>query len=350
MELSRVRRALTAALLLAGTGCGGNNVPIPQHRVAAFSGTVMGTDYHVTLVLPASDVDVHAAARAVENALNRVDLLMSTYKPDSELSRFNAWREAGSFPVSPETAEVISIAQQISEISGGAFDITVGPLVRAWGFGPDSFTGQPSDETITRLHEHVGWQLLRVEGQELSKTHPEVECDLSAIAKGYAVDRAVAALEALGITDCLVEVGGEVRTLGLNRERHPWRIGIEAPVAGERQLQAVALLSGKSLASSGNYRNFLQVDGKRLGHTIDPRTGRPVKNGPDAVSVAHDSCAWADALATALMAMPADQAWQKAVEWNLAACIMTADPQTGAIHFRATPAMQQLLVSHAPSS
>ena len=330
-------------LLPALTGCGRNPESIPANQVAAFSGTVMGTEYHVTLILPDPEFDVHAASQAVENALNRVDQLMSTYKPESELSRFNSRRETTPFPISHETAEVIGIALQVSDMSGGAFDITVGPLVRAWGFGPDPYTGPPSDETITRLREHVGWQLLHLDGQTLTKTHPDVECDLSAIAKGYAVDRAAAALEVMKVTDYLVEVGGEVRTRGYNQDRGPWRIGIEAPIAGERRLQAVALLSGKSLASSGNYRNFHQIDKKRLGHTIDPRTGRPVENGPDAVSVAHDSCAWADALATALMAMPAENAWQKALEWNLAACVMTVNPETGFITFRATPTMQPLL-------
>ncbi|HOV60586.1 MAG TPA: FAD:protein FMN transferase [Candidatus Hydrogenedentes bacterium] len=345
---ARTWTVLAVALVLALTACGRASAPGHPTQVATFSGTVMGTDYHVTLILPRPDFDTRAASRAVEDALNRVDLLMSTYKPDAELSRFNAHRDTTPFPVSPETVEVITIAQRVSEMSDGAFDITVGPLVRAWGFGPDPYEGPPSGETIAGLLKRVGWRNLRLEGQSLVKTCPELECDLSAIAKGYAVDLAALALENLGVANYLVEVGGEVRTHGHNRDNRPWRIGIEAPITGERQVRAVALLSGMSLASSGNYRNFHEVDGKRLGHTIDPRSGRPVENGPDAVSVARDSCAWADALATALMAMPFETAWEKALEWNLAACVMAVDPETKEITFRATPAMQSLLDPEFP--
>jgi len=337
------RRAVWCLLLLYAllSACGRG--PQNNVQVAAFSGTVMGTDYHVTLLLPRPDFDHQAAAQAVENALNRIDRLMSTYKPDSEISRFNASRSSEPYTVSPDTAEVIRIALQVSEMSSGAFDITVGPLVRAWGFGPDPWKGPPSRDEIARILERVGWQHLKLNGQQLAKEHPELECDLSAIAKGYAVDQAAAALDALGVEHYLVEVGGEARTRGHNRNGRPWRIGIEAPVPGERKIQAVALLSGKSIASSGNYRNFHEADAKRLGHTINPKTGEPVQGGPDAVSVIHESCAWADALATALMAMPAEAAWQKAQEWQLAACVMTVNPQNQQVILRSTTAMENLL-------
>ncbi len=272
--------------------------------VAKYEGQTMGAAYHATLVGVQTEEAFSQARRAVAEALEAVDANMSTYREDSELSRFNRHPGADPFPVSAETAEVFRIALAVSEQSDGAFDITVGPLVNAWGFGPDSEGPPPDDAAVAALRERVGWRLVSVDAENrLTKTRADVYCDLSAVAKGYAVDRAAEALETLGIAGYMVEVGGEVRAKGNGPKGGPWRIGIEKPRYGERSVQEVVLLGSAALATSGDYRNFRMVDGKRFSHTIDPKTGKPIEHALASASVLHPSCAWADAYATALMVL-----------------------------------------------
>lgn len=283
----------------------GADAPSPaQASVAKFEGKSMGASYHVTLTGTLSKEAVLRAHKAVEAALEDVNTKMSTYREDSELSRFNRHPGTDPFPVSADTAEVFRIALAVSEQSDGAFDITVGPLVNAWGFGPDPEGPPPDDAAIAVLRERVGWRLVSVDAENrLTKARPDVYCDLSAVAKGYAVDKAAEALERRGITDYMVEVGGEVRALGLNPKGGAWRIGVEKPVTGGQSVQEVVLLESGGLATSGNYRNFRVVDGARRSHTLDPKTGKPVIHALASASVLHPSCAWADAYATALMVL-----------------------------------------------
>ncbi len=246
---------------------------------------------------------------AVTGPLNLVNNRMSTYKPDSELSRFNLHRGTDWFPVSHETAYVVGRALEFSRASSGAFDVTIGPLVNLWQFGPnkDEFA-VPSDQAISEAAAKIGYDKLavRLDPPSLKKSHPELAVDLSAIAKGYAVDLIAQELTQLGVENYLIEVGGEVRTLGQKAGRQPWRIGVESPVANRRDIYRTISLQNASLASSGDYRNFYVLDGKRYSHTIDPRSGRPVDHKVAAVSVIAGDCLTADAAATALMVVGID--------------------------------------------
>lgn len=263
----------------------------------------MGTTYHVTVVGPPRGLSQTVAGEGVDAALQLVNALMSTYSPESEVSRFNAAQPNTWFAVSPETLEVVETSLEIHALSSGAFDITVGPLVDLWGFGAGAKgTDQvPSEQDIARAAARVGSAALSVrrEPPALLKS-AEREIDLSAIAKGYGVDRAALWLEAAGVANYMVEVGGEVRTAGNNPDGHEWRIGIEAPeLMHGRALTAIAV-SGKSVATSGDYRNYFERDGKRYSHTIDPATARPIEHGLASVTVVTDDCKTADALATAI--------------------------------------------------
>jgi len=266
------------------------------------TGSTMGTTYTVKVVVrdgeaaPGDRLEV-----MIDNLLSSVDNAMSTYIESSEVMVFNR-QGAGDFAVSDDLLEVVGEAQRVARLSGGAFDVTVGPLVEAWGFGPHGVTDTPSDESIGQLlastgFEHIGVD--RVHGL-LTKGSPNVRIDLSAIAKGFAVDRVAGALIQDGIVDFMVEVGGEVRAHGRNAERRVWRIGIERPIEGGRSVHTVVALPDLALATSGDYRNFIVRDGVRVSHTIDPRVGRPISHDLASVSVIQANCMTADAMATAL--------------------------------------------------
>jgi len=222
-------------------------------------------------------------------------------------------------------ADVMRHALQVSEETNGAFDITVGPLVNAYGFGPDLRVDLPTDDELALLYQRVGYDKLTVDPEKnlVSKSGGDVYCDLSAIAKGYGVDRVALKLEELGITDYFVEVGGEVRVRGVNFEGQPWRVGIEQPVAGARAVRKVVPLHDAAMATSGSYRNYTDVDGQRVSHTIDPRMGRPVTHNLVSVSVIHPSCEWADAYATALMVLGPEEGPAFAREKGLQALFIT---------------------------
>ena len=317
-----IHPAFFAALILVAVG-GCSLGP----ETLKFGGESMGTTYHITVHGLPKGVTPEAAKHATEDALTDVDRRMSTYKPDSELSRFNAHASQEPFPVSAETAEVFRISRQVSEASGGAFDITVGPLVNAWGFGPEKISGDPDDATIAALRERVGWQLVEVrDDNTLVKKRPDLYCDLSAVAKGYGVDKAAEALDRLGVGNYLVEVGGEVRTKGVNPAGQSWRLAIEKPTDEGQRLQLLVGLSGTSLATSGDYRNFRLENGRRLSHEIDPRTGRPITNNVASASVIHPSCAWADAYATALMILEPEAGYAFAQKNHLAVYLLERLP------------------------
>ena len=264
----------------------------------------MGTSFAVT-VPGADERDESAVATAVRDELERVDALMSTYREDSELARFNRHESTAPFSLSEETFRVISVAQSVSESTAGAFDITVGPLVDAWGFGPSGATDPPSDAMLERLRRSAGWRKLTLSDREGSATKqvPLLRCDLSAIAKGFAVDQVAAALESLGFSDYLVEVGGEIRAGGSNPESAPWRIGIERPDESGRLSQRILHVSPTGVATSGDYRNFREVGGRRLGHVVDPRNGRPANSRVASATVLDPSAMRADAFATAMLVM-----------------------------------------------
>ena len=306
-----------------------------------FTGPTMGTVYTVK-ILPASipeDVRNKIPSR-IQSVLDSVDKKMSTYKADSELSLFNKHTDGRPFPVSDETFEVFKLAQQVSEISNGAFDITVGPLVNAWGFGPDKRSLiAPKAEELEAIRAQVGYKKIKLDDENymITKDQPDIYCDLSAIAKGYAVDRVAKLLDALGCLNYMVEVGGETRVRGHNKRGVPWQIAIEKPMTSSRTIHKVVSLENKAMATSGDYRNYIEVDGVRLSHTIDPRTGKPITHKLASVSVIHEECALADAFATALMVLGPDEGYELALDHNLAVYLIIRD-DTDKFKEIATPA------------
>jgi thiamine biosynthesis lipoprotein len=287
-------KGLVLFALLALVGC--DRSP-EAHR---FEGPIFGTGYHVTVYGDFSDRQLTSLKDGIDDALEDVDRLMSTYKPESELSRFNAAPVGEPFALSPPTAQVIDEAIEIGELSNGAFDVTVGAAVNLWGFGPDKRPDEiPSDAEIAEALDEVDFRALHLNGNRLTKTKP-VYVDLSGIAKGYGVDHVAARLDALGVTSYLVEVGGEIRTRGTKPGGEPWRVAVEKPVSRERSVQRVLELEDVAVATSGDYRNYYEEDGRRYSHTIDPRTGRPITHHLASVTVVAEQCSTADGLATAL--------------------------------------------------
>ncbi|RXE48042.1 FAD:protein FMN transferase [Chromohalobacter israelensis] len=287
-------KGLVLFALLALVGC--DRSP----EAYRFEGPIFGTGYHVTVYGDFSDRQLASLKDGIDDALEDVDRLMSTYKPESELSRFNAAPVGEPFALSPPTAQVIDEAIEIGELSNGAFDVTVGAAVNLWGFGPDKRPDEiPSDEEIAEALEEVDFRALHLNGNRLTKTKP-VYVDLSGIAKGYGVDHVAARLDALGVTSYLVEVGGEIRTRGTKPGGEPWRVAVEKPISRERSVQRVLELEDVAVATSGDYRNYYEEDGRRYSHTIDPRTGRPITHHLASVTVVAEQSSTADGLATAL--------------------------------------------------
>jgi thiamine biosynthesis lipoprotein len=265
---------------------------------------------------------------------------MSTYRDDSELSRFNRFAANEPFPVAPETLEVFRIAREVSDLSGGAFDVTVGPLVAAWGFGAtDRVPAPPSAAEITALRARVGFDRIEIDpgAGTLTKTRADVESDLSAIAKGYAVDQVAAALRELGHGNFLVEVGGEVRAGGRRLDGALWRVAIEKPDSALRGIYEVVSLRDVALATSGDYRNYYEVGGRRISHTIDPRTARPIDHTLASVSVLHADAVHADALATALNVLGPEAGYALAEREGLAAYFLVRRDDEGFVSLE-TPA------------
>ena len=267
-------------------------------REAQFGGETMGTTWSVKVV--DSPVPTQQLHRALAATLERLNGLMSTYIPDSELMRFNAAPAGNPFAVSDETAAVVRLALSISRESDGAFDVTVGPLVNLWGFGPSQRPLEvPTAAAIARARSEVGYGRLQVQGGGLVKDAP-LFVDLSAVAKGFAVDELAEALEQAGVRSYLVEIGGELRAARQNAGGRPWRVAVEAPKADVREVYRVLELRDVGLATSGDYRNYFEADGVRYSHMIDPRTGAPITHRLASVSVLHESAAAADGWATAL--------------------------------------------------
>ncbi len=290
--------------------------------IVAFSGQTMGTSYSVKIFDPPEfQEDIRFE---IDSTLRTVNDQMSTYLQTSEISRFNQSESTDWFDVSADFANVVQYAQAISQKTNGAFDITVYPLVNAWSFGPAEKTNKiPDDATISRLKQRVGYQKLdvRIDPPALKKSQPDLTIDLSAIAKGYGVDRVVELLNSRGANNVFVEIGGEVRVSG-NKAGEWWKVGIQVPDVAETEVMIAHSLgtgagNDQSMATSGDYRNFFEVDGVRYSHTIDPRTGRPVEHDLASVSVVGKTCMETDAWATAINVLGAEAGLALAEQENL---------------------------------
>lgn len=298
--------------------------------LSVWQGQTMGTTYTVKAAGAAiAGPEQTQIQQAIDEQLHRVNELMSTYVPSSELSRFNALASTDAFPLSPETLEVFEVARRVGALSSGALDVTVGPLVNAWGFGPPGKPPHaPSEVELEKLKVLVGWDKIVIDESQstIRKVHPEVYCDLSAVAKGYAVDRVSETLSSLGYVEHMVEVGGEVRARGRNAEGQPWRIGVEKPLApgsmGASVVQRAIPLEDLAMATSGDYRNYYEEEGRRISHEIDPRTASPINHRLASVTVVSETCAEADALATALIVLGEEEGYRLAAEHGLAALFL----------------------------
>jgi thiamine biosynthesis lipoprotein len=312
----RAVSVLACALLLVPCGCRDPRVAYELR----LSGEALGTGWSVELVVPQAPPpeEVAAIRERVAATLDRVDRGMSTWREDAELARFNRHSELRTFLFEPETRRVVAAALELARETGGAFDPTVAPLVALWGFGAQAADTPPSVAELEEARSRVGWRHLEWRaGGRLARRVSGVQLDLSAIAKGYAVDAIVAELARDRPIGALVEVGGEVRALGAKPGGVPWRVGIDDPDAPGSRLSAVVLLTGGALATSGDYRRVRVVEGKRRTHVVDPRSGRPVEQKVASASVIAPSCMEADAVATALMVLGPEEglAWVEDRPW-----------------------------------
>lgn len=307
--------------VLALVGCSGTTT---EARLAGVNGLIMGTGYSVRY----GGAEIKELDQAVLAVLQDVDTHMSTWRPDSELSLLNHNNDGDWQAMSAGTIQVIDHAMSMSESTKGAFDVTVGPLVDLWGFGAGANTGndkirghRPAKQSINNTLAQIGHGYIEVDllANAVRKSKPGIELDLSGIAKGYAVDRVAAALDTFGLDSYLVEVGGELAAKGRKPDGSAWKVAIEKPEAGTRDIFRVLELGNQAIATSGDYRNFFDDGGQRYSHAIDPRTGQPVNNGIASVTVVAGSTMAADALSTSLMIMGADDAISYAEQNGIAA-------------------------------
>ncbi len=284
------------------------------------SGPTMGTLYNVKYIVTDQAPKPELVQAKLNELLEQVNDQMSTYRQDSELSRFNRYYGTEPFPVSKETATVVKEAIRLNTLTMGALDVTVGPLVNLWGFGPEARPEViPTEEQLAERKAQTGIEHLSVTETSLRKDLRSLYVDLSTIAKGWGVDVLADYLESVGIVDYMVEVGGEMRLNGLNREGVKWRIAIEKPTVDERNIQEIIEPGDMAIATSGDYRNYFEKDGIRYSHIIDPSSGKPIDNKVVSVTVIDPSSMTADGLATGLMVLGDEQGMAVANEHNIPA-------------------------------
>ncbi|HEY9030834.1 MAG TPA: FAD:protein FMN transferase [Kangiella sp.] len=289
----------------------------PQYN--KLSGSTMGTTYNITF--ESNGVSIDKLQSALTHELDTINQLMSTYIPDSEINQFNALTTDTCFTFSESTWIVLVAAKDVYHQTNGAFDITVGPLIQRWGFDATEYDEKvPTNDEVKALHESVGTDLLEFNFAEqcISKANPKLTINLSAIAKGFAVDQLANIMAEFQIPNYLVEIGGETKGHGVNVHGYPWRIAVEKPSssASHQELLVIAL-ENTSIATSGDYRNYFEVDGKRFSHTINPTTGYPVDHNLTSVSVIHPSNMYADAYATAMSVMGSEASLEFAAQYQL---------------------------------
>lgn len=315
----------------------------------------MGTSYIVRVAVVSDSnlwpPDLEDLQERVDARLAEINRLMSTYDPNSELSRFNRSDSTEWFTVSPKTAEVVSAGLRIADETNGAFDPTVGPVVNLWGFGPSKKSAKPpTDEQIAEALGYVGYELLevRTDPPAIRKEQAQLYLDLSGIAKGYASDEISDLLNELGYSNSMVEIGGEVRTRGTKARKGDWRIGVQKPGAMGNPVQMALPLKDAALATSGDYRNFFEHEGQHYSHTIDPNTGRPVEHGLASATIVANSCMEADALATAVLVMGDEKGLNWCEARDVAALLLTR--KGDAIIERPTKAFLELSRLEEPKS
>ena len=310
--------ALMAGLLLSACQ--------KETEIISLSGKTMGTTYHIKYIDSGNlQKNAEQAHEQIEGILRDINVKMSTYDPNSELSRFNQRKEINQpVDISADLAFVIQEAVRLNQITEEALDITVGPIVNLWGFGPEKRADkQPSPDQITERQAWVGINKLKLTqsavGFQLEKSIPQLYIDLSSIAKGFAVDKVAAYVESIGIQNYMVEIGGEIRAKGNNIEGKAWQIAIEKPTDdGSRTVGQVIGLKDLAMATSGDYRNYFEENGMRFSHEIDPKTGYPIRHHLASITVLSPSSMTADGLSTGLFVLGEEKALQLAEQHNLA--------------------------------
>jgi thiamine biosynthesis lipoprotein len=279
----------------------------------------MGTTYSIKVNIKNNYIEPGSLNIKIDSILMNFDSVFSTWNDESEISVFNKNLDTNKFLVSEDFKKVINESILISKKTDGYFDITLFDLMSFWGFGPKPYKQKIKLNQIDSILTFTGYNLLKLNGNILNKTHPHVKIDLNSIAKGYGVDKIFHYLVDQNYQDIFVEIGGEVRVAGKNPKGLLWKIGLEAPenrIKTKSSFAGIINLDDKSMATSGNYRNFINNEGEILGHTINPKTGYPVKSNVLSVTVISSSCMESDAWATALMAMDYSKALKILEEIN----------------------------------
>ncbi|NYH10850.1 thiamine biosynthesis lipoprotein [Pseudomonas moraviensis] len=302
-------------MLLTGflSGCGNGD------SLETFGGPTMGSTYSIKYVRHANLPAPQAVRVEVEKILADVDGQMSTYRADSDISRFNALPADHCQVMPAPLLELIRVGEQLSQQSEGSYDLTVEPLMNLWGFGPQGREEKvPDAAALAEVRQRVGHQHMRIDGDRLCKD-AAVEVDFNSIAAGYVVDTIAARLEALGIHDYLAEATGELKASGKKLDGSPWRIALEEPRDDQQVAERVINVDGYGLSTSGDYRNYFQQDGRRYSHTFDARTGAPVLHNLASVTVIHPSALMADGLSTLLLILGPERAWDYAEKHDIGA-------------------------------
>lgn len=302
-------------------------------------GFTQGTTYHITY----KSIDSINYKKDIEYLLAEFDTSLSTYNPESVISKVN---RNESDKIDYYLYTVLNKSKKIFDVTNGAFDITVAPLVNAWGFGFKN-KEEMTSEKVDSILEFVGFNLISFNDSVISKKDPRVMLDMNAIAQGYSVDVVADFLEKKGITDYLVEIGGELKARGINPKGKDWRVGIDKPIENNlipgENLQAIIKLSNKSLATSGNYRKFYEENGVKYSHTIDPKTGYSVNHSLLSATVIANDCITADALATSFMVLGLDKSYEMVMSMeNIEAYFIYSD-EKGNYQVKYTPAMKGLI-------
>ncbi|WP_206483803.1 FAD:protein FMN transferase [Thalassotalea sp. G2M2-11] len=304
-------------------------------------GQTMGTTYNIKIVVDES-FDTQTLHQDIDKALVQVNQEMSTYIPTSELSLFNQSTSTEAVSVSAGLKRVVKEAIRLGHLSEGKLDVTVGPLVNLWGFGPQYRPETvPSAQELTEVQKKVGLEHLSLVNDKMTKAIPQLYVDLSTIAKGYGVDLVAELIEQRGIHNYLVEIGGEMRVKGFKHTGELWHIAIEKPVSEERAVHQVIVPKDNAVATSGDYRNYFEVDGQRFSHIIDPDSGKPISHKLVSVTVIHPSSMTADGLSTAMMVMGEEKALAFAKQHDIAA-YMIAKTEHGFVEQSTVKFMQYL--------
>ncbi len=340
-----MKKYITSFLFLLLISCTPKEDALP---VVSFSGSTMGTSYSIK-VIPQNNTNTDSLKIGLQNKIDsiliEVNRQMSTYQKMSEISQFNRFKANEWFPVSIDFANVISHAKRIASSTNRALDITVGPLVNLWGFGPENRPQSiPSDAEIKDRMKAVGIDKIsaNLDPPALQKATSSLYCDLSSIAKGYGVDVVGEFLETKSFKNYLVEIGGELRARGLNQYGKVWKIGISVPDISGR-IQKVVYLNNTSMATSGDYWNYFEENGIRYSHTINPRTGKPIAHKLASVTVIHDSCAIADGLATAINVMGPQEGYNYALKNELPIYMIIRNNENNNFVIKKTPMFDKLL-------